>query len=251
VGAIRIGCSGWNYDHWRNGVFYPPSLPSRDWLQFYARRFDTVEVNATFYRLPAATAVERWVESTPDGFLFAVKASRYLTHVKRLADVPVHVEKLLGRLRPLIESPKLGPMLWQLPPNFARDDERLAAALEALPGGIRHAFEYRHESWFDDEVYALLRQHGVALVIADRAGAAGLRRDVLTADFTYVRFHAGADAGGNYSHAELGGWKHKLAELAGTVDVFAYFNNDQHGYAIENALYLRDALGPAAPAQAA
>jgi uncharacterized protein YecE (DUF72 family) len=252
MGDIRIGCSGWNYAHWRNGVFYPPRLAPRAWLGFYAERFDTVEVNATFYRLPRPEVVARWVLGSPPGFLFAVKASRYLTHVKRLADLPQHLETLLGRLAPLVGSPKLGPMLWQLPPTFRRDDARLAHALAALPFGMRHAFEFRHESWFDEAVYALLREHGVALVVADRADAPGLRRDVLTAGFTYVRFHAGWKGGnGNYSHRELAEWAGRLAGWSENGDVYAYFNNDWEGYAIENALYLQTALGQVPQAAAA
>jgi uncharacterized protein YecE (DUF72 family) len=143
---VHIGCSGWNYAHWRNDVFYPPRLPAREWLAFYARHFGTVEVNATFYRLPKRSAVEGWVEQTPPGFVMAVKASRYLTHVKRLAGLQESLEVLLDRLSPLVDSPKLGPLLWQLPPNMRRNDDRLAQALGVLPSGLRHAFEFRHES---------------------------------------------------------------------------------------------------------
>jgi uncharacterized protein YecE (DUF72 family) len=242
VSTVHIGCSGWNYAHWRNGVFYPPRLPAAAWLGYYAQHFETVEVNATFYRLPKESTVAGWVERTPPDFVFAVKASRYLTHVKRLDGLRDGLDVLLGRLRPLVGSPKLGPILWQLPPTFRRDDDRLGAALELLPGELRHAFEFRDESWFVEETYRLLREHNVALVVADRAGAPGLRREELTADFSYVRFHAGAH-GGNYSHHELGAWRRKLAGLARSGDVFAYFNNDWEGYAVENALYLRDALG--------
>jgi uncharacterized protein YecE (DUF72 family) len=241
VKRIRIGCSGWNYDHWRNGVFYPRRLPARSWLAYYAEHFETVEVNATFYRLPRASTVGRWVELTPDDFAIAFKASRYLTHVKRLDDLPGHVDLLLDRMAPLVESPKLGPMLWQLPPTFPRDDERLARALEQLPPGLRHAVEFRHESWFVGEVFELLRRNGVALVLADRARAPALRRCELTADFAYVRFHEGRDRG-NYSHSELGSWVRKLRQLAQRVEVFAYFNNDHQGYAIENACYVRRSL---------
>jgi uncharacterized protein YecE (DUF72 family) len=239
---IHVGCSGWNYAHWRGGVFYPPRLASRHWLHFYGRHFDTVEVNATFYRLPKRSTVERWVDQTPPGFLMAVKASRYLTHVKRLSGLREGTEVLLERLGPLVDSPKLGPVLWQLPPTMRRDDDRLAQALAVLPSNLRHAFEFRHESWFAEETYRLLREHGVALVIADRAGAPGLRREELTADFTYVRFHAGSHGGnGNYSHAELGAWKRRVERWARTAEVFAYFNNDWAGFAVENALYLKRA----------
>jgi uncharacterized protein YecE (DUF72 family) len=244
--VIRIGCSGWNYAHWRNGVFYPPRLAARGWLDFYAQRFDTVEVNTTFYRLPKVEAVRRWVDESPAGFLFAVKASRYLTHVKRLKDVGPGLATFLERLEPLLDSPKLGPILWQLPPNFRRDDERLSAALTALPSG-RHCFEFRHESWFADEVYDLLRDHGVALVIGDRPEVHGFQTRELTADWTVVRFHAGSrGARGNYAESELRAWAGQLAAWSGAgIDVHAYFNNDWEGFAIRNALRLQQLLGVA------
>src|SRR3954470_21691343 len=162
---VHIGCSGWSYTDWR-GRLYPEGLPQSRWLERYAEVFDTVEVNNTFYRLPTENAVRGWVERTPDDFCFTVKASRYLTHVKRLKEMPTYVARFYERIQALVESPKLGPVLWQLPENFHRDDERLAGALEALPPG-RHCFEFRHASWFHGDVYALLREHGVALVIGD------------------------------------------------------------------------------------
>ncbi len=247
MGRIRVGCSGWNYDHWRNGVFYPPRLPARAWLAYYAERFDTVEVNATFYRLPRAATVARWVDATPGDFVFAFKASRYLTHVKRLQELPGHVDLLVERVEPLVHSPKLGPMLWQLPPTFARDDERLAAALAQFPQGLRHAIEFRHESWLVDEVLELLHRHGVAFVVADRASAPELCREEVTTEFAYVRLHEGKD-GGNYAHAQLRRWVRRLEHLAEQAEVFVYFNNDQRGYAVENALYVDRAIGRAVAA---
>jgi uncharacterized protein YecE (DUF72 family) len=232
---IRIGCSGWSYDHWRGG-FYPKSLSSGRWLDLYATRFDTVEVNATFYRLPRAATVARWAAATPEDFCFAVKASRYLTHVKRLRELPDGVARLLERIDPLIASGKLGPTLWQLPGTFRRDDERLARALAALPPG-RHAFEFRDGSWFDDDVYALLRSHGVALVVADRDGLPPAPW-VDTAGWWYLRFHHGrAGRRGNYSDAELRRWAERIRRASG--DVYAYFNNDWEGFAPENARTLR------------
>jgi uncharacterized protein YecE (DUF72 family) len=226
---LRIGCSGWNYAHWRNGVFYPPRCPARLWLDYYARHFDTVEVNTTFYRLPRESAVARWVEETPDDFVFAVKVSRYITHVKRLVDVSEHLPLLYERIAPLIRSGKLGPLLWQLPPTFQCDLDRLAVALEHLRDGHRHAFEFRHPSWFREETYTALREHGVALVETTELHEP-------TADFTYVRFHRGVRGrNGNYSHAELDEWADCLRDRAG----YAYFNNDWEGYAIENARYFQ------------
>ena len=245
--AIRIGCSGWNYAHWRNGVFYPPRCPPQRWLSFYSEHFDTVEVNTTFYRLPATASVARWVDETPAGFTFAVKVSRYITHVKRLVDVPRHLPLLYDRIAPLLGSFKLGPFLWQLPPTFACDLDRLAAALEALHDGHRHAFEFRHPSWFCDEVYALLREHQVALVVGDRPEVHAFQAHELTADFTLVRFHAGSRGrNGNYSHRELDEWVERLRRWSRTATVFAYFNNDWEGYAIENARYTRAALAGSA-----
>jgi uncharacterized protein YecE (DUF72 family) len=241
VNDVRVGCSGWNYSHWRNGVFYPPRCPARLWLEYYARFFDTVEVNATFYRLPTRRAVAGWVEQSPDGFLFAVKASRFLTHVKRLTDMGRGVERFYACIEPLVESPKLGPVLWQLPGNFRRDDERLAAALERLPPG-RHCFEFRHESWFAPDVYALLREHDVALVIGDHPERA-FQAHELTADWTFVRFHYGSRGrNGNYSERELEEWKRRLAAWRSRVEVYAYFNNDWEGYAPRNAQWLKERL---------
>jgi uncharacterized protein YecE (DUF72 family) len=244
AGLIRIGCSGWNYAHWRNGVFYPPRLASKSWLGFYARVFDTVEINMTFYRLPKVEAVRRWVEQTPEGFLFAVKASRYMTHIKRLKDVRAGLEPFLERLEPLLGGPKMGPMLWQLPPNFRRDDERLAEALTALPPG-RHCFEFRHESWFRDEVYDLLRDHGVALVIGDRPEVHAFQSFELTTDWTFVRFHAGSRGErGNYAESELREWAERIRGWSDRgVDVHAYFNNDWEGFAIQNGIRLQELLG--------
>jgi uncharacterized protein YecE (DUF72 family) len=241
---IRVGCSGWNYKHWRNGVFYPPRCAPRNWLGFYAKHFDTVEVNATFYRLPKANVVARWVEESPRGFVFAVKVSRYVTHVKRLIDTDEHLPLLLERIDPLLASPKMGPLLWQLPPTFKRDEERLARALDDAPRSQRHCVEFRHESWFTEDVMALLRERNVALVIGDRPQVHGFQTHELTADFTFVRFHGGTrGANGNYSHAELEEWAKRLRKWARRVEVFAYFNNDWEGYAIENALYLKERLG--------
>ena len=162
---VRIGCSGWQYKSWRE-TFYPPRLPARRWLEHYATQFDTVEVNSTFYRLAKPAAVDGWVHHTPYEFVFALKASQYLTHMKRLTDMDRGVGRYYESIAPLAESPKLGPVLWQLPDSFRRDDDRLAHALANLPPG-RHAFELRHPSWFAEPVYALLREHGAAFVLHD------------------------------------------------------------------------------------
>jgi uncharacterized protein YecE (DUF72 family) len=242
VSDVRIGCSGWNYAHWRERV-YPRGVPQRRWLEHYATLFDTVEVNATFYRLPTESAVQGWVEQTPPVFVFAVKASRYLTHVRRLRDLEDGIRRFYERIEPLARSPKLGPVLWQLPPTFKRDDERLAAALDALPEG-RHAFEFREPSWYVDEVYALLREHGAALVIPD-SPKYPFRELVLTADWTFVRLHHGSRGRrGNYSERELEEWAKRIAGWRdGGTDVYVYFNNDWEGFAVRNGLKLRKLLG--------
>jgi uncharacterized protein YecE (DUF72 family) len=240
---IRVGCSGWNYAHWRNGVFYPPRCPTRDWLTYYAATFSTVEVNSTFYRLPRRAAVQRWVEQTPASFIFAVKTSRYLTHIKRLRELPAHLEKLLDCLEPLWDASRLGPLLWQLPPTFQRDDERLATALSQLPTELRHAFEFRHPSWFCEPVYDLLREHGAARVIADRPEIHTHQAREMTADFTYLRFHSGSPKhGGSYTPTQLRRWATAIRAWSVEGDVYAYFNNDWEGYAINNAQTLQRRL---------
>jgi uncharacterized protein YecE (DUF72 family) len=240
VKAVHIGCSGWNYRDWKEAVY--GGAPAREWLPLYAERFDTVEVNNTFYRLPKVTAVERWVEQTPSDFIFTVKASRYLTHVKRLRGLDTGVQRFFDAIAPLRESGKLGPVLWQLPENFHRDDERLEQALRALPPG-RHGFEFRHETWFAPDVYALLRDHGAALVIGDHPKRPFQTRE-LTADWTFVRFHSGRRGRhGNYSASELETWARRLRQWRRRVEVFAYFNNDWKAYAPRNAQRLSQLLG--------
>jgi uncharacterized protein YecE (DUF72 family) len=237
---VRIGCSGWQYRDWR-GRLYPEGLPQARWLERYAEELDTVEINNTFYRLPARDAVRGWVEQTPPEFILAVKSSRYLTHMKRLTDMDRGVARLLERLEPLTASPKMGPMLWQLPGNFKRDDERLAFALDHLPAG-RHAFEFRHPSWFCDAVLDALRAHGVALAIGDHPERPWQCHE-LTADFSYVRFHYGRRGRrGNYAPSELDEWARELERLARRSEVFAYFNNDWEGFAVRNARGMRERL---------
>jgi uncharacterized protein YecE (DUF72 family) len=243
----HLGCSGWNYASWRHGVFYPERCPARLWLEFYARQFDTVEVNATFYRLPTVKAVQGWVDQTPDEFVFAVKMSRYVTHVKRLRELAPSLELFYGRIEPLLRSAKLGPVLWQLPPTFRRDDERLAGALAGLPAGGRHAFEFRHESWFVPDVMALLREHGAALVIGDRPEVHSFQTHELTNDWTFVRFHSGTRGRrGNYSEGELREWAGRLRSWP-MREAFVYFNNDWEGFAPRNALRLRELLQEGVP----
>jgi uncharacterized protein YecE (DUF72 family) len=241
---VRVGCSGWNYADWR-GRLYPEGLGTARWLARYAEFFDTVEVNSTFYRLASRSAVERWVEQTPPGFLFAVKASRYLTHVRRLRDIEQGVARYYERIQPLVEAGRLGPVVWQFPAGFRRVDAggedalgRVAAALRTVPPG-RHCFEFRHESWFHPEVYAVLREHGAALVIGDHPKWPFQARE-LTADWTLVRLHFGRRGRrGNYSRAEIADWARRIADWRRRAEVLVYFNNDWEGFAVENALALR------------
>jgi uncharacterized protein YecE (DUF72 family) len=237
VHPVRIGCSGWNYADWRGRV-YPKGCPTSRWLEHYATLFDTVEVNSTFYRLARRDAVARWVEQVPEGFVFAVKASRYLTHMKRLTEMEQGVARFYERIEPLVQSPYMGPVLWQLPGNLHRDDERLASAIDTLPSG-RHTFEFRHPSWFACDVYALLRERNVALTIGDDPRRP-FQTDEVTANFSFVRYHYGhRGRNGNYSRAELDEQLQRLKRLARKADLFVYFNNDWCGYAVANGLYLR------------
>jgi uncharacterized protein YecE (DUF72 family) len=240
---VHVGCSGWQYRDWRNGAFYPPKLPQRRWLEHYASVFDTVEVNSTFYRLAKPQAVARWVAETPTGFVFTVKASRYLTHIRRLADMAEGIERFYAAIEPLAGSPKLGPVLWQLPGTFRRDEDRLAEALAVLPPG-RHCFEFRDESWFTADVLEILRAYGVALVYGDHPARPWQPLE-LTADWTFVRFHYGhRGRRGNYSETELREWAARLDEVRAQAELFVYFNNDWEAFAPRNALRLRALLRP-------
>jgi uncharacterized protein YecE (DUF72 family) len=219
----------------------PKGLPAARWLEHYATLFDTVEINNTFYRLPARSAVAGWVQRSPRDFLFSVKVSRYITHLKRLTDLGPGLDRFYDRIEPLLRSPKMGPLLWQLPGNFHRNDERLASALDALPPG-RHCFEFRHASWFAEPIYELLRLRGVALVIGDTPSRP-FQTHELTAGWTFIRFHGGwRGRRGNYSDSELAEWQDRITEWRKRVDVYAYFNNDWEGFAVKNALRLRKGL---------
>jgi uncharacterized protein YecE (DUF72 family) len=237
--ALRIGCSGWNYASWKDELY--EGRPARLWLEHYARFFDTVEVNNTFYRLPSRDAVANWERTVPPGFLFSLKGSRYLTHVKRLRHLDTGLQRFYERIEPMLRSEKMGPLLWQLPPTFQRDDERLGAALEKLPREQRHAFEFRHASWFVEPVYELLRLHGAALVIGDRPEVRPFQAHVFTAPWTFVRFHYGSRGRrGNYSESELREWAARFGEWRREVEILAYFNNDWEVFAVRNALRLKE-----------
>lgn len=234
--SIRIGTSGWHYDDWV-GPFYPEGTAAEDRLRFYAEHFDCVELNNTFYQLPEAGTVTQWREGTPRDFLFACKASRYVTHMKKLKDSAAATARFLKAIAPL--GPKLGPILFQLPPRWHVDVARLAGFFAALPQTHRYAFELRDASWWTDEVGALLERNGAALCAFDLEGRRSPER--LTADFAYVRLH-GPDGPyrGRYDGRTLRGWARKFVGWSGEgVDVYCFFDNDERGFAVEDARRLR------------
>ena len=230
--AVLVGTSGWQYRHWR-ARFYPEGVPQARWLEYYAERFGVVEVNNAFYRLPEATTFEHWRDRTPDDFVFAVKASRYLTHIRRLRAPADPVALLLERARHL--GPKLGPVLLQLPANFRADPGALDEALAQFPSDVRVAFEPRHASWHSDEVADVLRSRGAAFCLSDTPE----RRSPLwrTADWGYIRFHHGRSwPEPCYGRAALQSWAGRLKDLFGVqADVFAFFNNDGCACALRDA----------------
>jgi uncharacterized protein YecE (DUF72 family) len=241
VPRFYLGTSGYNYSHWR-GRFYPEELPTRDWITYYAGEFNTVELNVTFYRLPLAKTFAGWKERTPPGFTFALKGSRTVTHIRRLAGAEEPVNRLFERASGLGE--KLAVVLWQLPPGLKQDLARLEDFLRLLrahpvAGGLRHAFEFRHSSWFVPEVYRFLAQYRCALCVAD--GPRWPKAQEVTTDFVYVRFHGSQKLySSGYTTEELGDWAEWIAAcLSQGCDVYAYFNNDAEGHAVANARELR------------
>ena len=249
--ALRVGCSGWNYKHWR-GPVYPAEVPARLWFDRYAALFDTVEINNTFYRLPEASTFANWRERAPADFLYAIKASRFLTHLKRLREPEEPVTRLFEHASEL--GDRLGPVLYQLPQNFHRDLDRLNAFLgilprtlgeieaEPRPRPLQHTIEFRHPSWYVDETYSVLNAQGVALCLHDKAGSA--MTSPIDGPFVYVRFHGpGGRYFGRYERARIARWAGVLAEQwRGGRDVYAYFNNDPEGMAVFNAQELRGDL---------
>ena len=243
---LRIGCSGWQYKHWR-GDFYPAALPTTRWFSHYSGAFDTVEINNSFYRLPPAETFTRWREQAPPGFLYAVKASRFLTHMKKLKDPDDPLQRFFDNAHHL-ES-HLGPVLYQLPPGWPVNTDRFEQFLIALHNPalgvgsrVRHAVEFREPSWYDHRVFALLQKYGVALCLHDMQGSATGK--IVVGPFVYVRFHFGTSKyGGRYPDDRLDEWAQWLAErtLDG-LDVFAYFNNDTGGHAPRDAVRLRQRL---------
>jgi uncharacterized protein YecE (DUF72 family) len=229
---VLVGTSGWQYKDWR-GLLYPPGLAQNQWLRRYAEGFATVENNNAFYRLPAPELFERWRDMTPDGFVMAVKASRYLTHIKRLAEPEEPVERLMNAVRGL--GDRLGPILLQLPPTLRVEQERLDRCLRAFPKGVRVAVEPRHDTWWTGEVRGLLERHGAALCWADRLGRpiTPLWR---TAAWGYVRLHEGAATPRpTYGDQALRSWVRRVGD-AWPGDAYVYFNNDTGGAAVRDAI---------------
>ncbi|HUS59192.1 MAG TPA: DUF72 domain-containing protein [Planctomycetota bacterium] len=232
-----IGTSGFSYKHWKS-VFYPEDMPTSHWFGFYCKHFGTVELNNPFYRLPTFQTFQAWKERSPEGFIFAVKASRYITHIKRLKEPEEPLERLMASASGL--GDKLGPILFQLPPNYKPDLARLRGLLELRARDQRWVLEFRHTDWFSEEVLDLLRAANVALCIHD--GTPGCPR-VATADFIYMRFHGGESHDGNYTNAKLRQRSNEISDwLENGLDVYAYFNNDVGGYAVNNAQYVINSL---------
>lgn len=239
-GRIHIGTSGWHYKHWR-GTFYPAELPVKQHFAYYAQHFDTVEINNSFYKLPPPSVFEDWYERSPEGFLFVIKANRFITHNLKLTRPHEPLTRLFDSILPLRE--KLGPILFQLPPGWKVNADRLRDFLEALPAGFRYVFEFRNETWYDASVYDLLRRHDCAFCLYDLGGHQSPM--VETAGFVYIRLHGPSQNRyqGSYPAAALRKWAKRCRQWQKDgKDVFVYFDNDQLGYAAFNALQLRELM---------
>lgn len=239
TGKVYVGTSGWHYKHWL-GNWYPEGTRASDQFAYYKKHFKTVEINNSFYRLPTMKTFSAWREAAPRGFLYSVKASRYITHMRKLKEPKQSMKAFMTNVAVLKE--KLGPILFQLPPSWNVNTERLAEFLQALPTKHRYAFEFRNASWYTDEVYAMLNEHDCAFCIYELAGH--LAPPEITASFVYVRLHGpGEKYQGSYSDQALRNWAKKCRECTGAgKDVFVYFDNDQAGYAAINAQRLREIL---------
>src|SRR3990170_4673866 len=233
---IHVGCSGWVYRHWK-GDFYPAELPQKRWFQHYAEAFDTVEINASFYRVPLVTTFEGWREKAPPGFRYAVKANRFMTHMKKLIDCETPLEEFISLARRL--GPTLGPILYQLPPSLHKDLPRLEAFLKRLPGDLEHVVEFRHNSWYDEDALTLLDWHGIGFVTHDLVGLVSPRW--ASGRTAYVRFHGtGGKYRGRYVDEAMADWADWLgAQRAAGRPARAHFNNDIGGDAIEDARTLK------------
>jgi uncharacterized protein YecE (DUF72 family) len=236
---IHIGTSGWHYDHWQ-GPFYPESIPKEEFLAYYCERFHTVEINNTFYQMPEKKTLSNWKETVPQDFIFSVKASRYITHMKKLKDPSQPVNKFLNRVDTIKD--RLGPILFQLPPRWHCNPERLINFLDKLPSGYRYTFEFRDPTWFKEEIYDILRDNNAAFCMYDFNGR--LSPKIITSDFIYIRLH-GPDGkySGQYSEQALAEWVGAFSQwLKKGEEIFCYFDNDEKGYAVQNAIELRKML---------
>ena len=233
-GKIYVGTSGWNYKHWQ-GNFYPEDLKHKEWLKFYSEKLKTVEINNSFYQLPDTKTFKNWKDITPKKFMFSVKGSRYITHMKKLKDPKQSGKKLFTRIKHL--KSKLGPVLFQLPPKWRFNKERFEKFLKSLSGRYRYTFEFRDQSWWNDEALELLKKHNAAFCIYELAGT--ITPKEITADFIYIRLHGpGNKYQGNYSKRELSGWAGAITNWQKKKDVYIYFDNDDSGYAVKNAMEL-------------
>lgn len=239
--AIHIGTSGYVYQDWKKR-FYPPGVRQKDWLSFYARYFQTVEINATFYGFFKPEQVKRWHDTTPSGFLFSIKGSRFLTHIRRLSVTEEDITKFFLQVEPLQE--KLSCILWQMPGNFRygqENFERLKHFLELLPQGVRKCVEFRDSSWFGEPLWNLLEKYHIGFVVSDTSEFPVFEK--VTSDFAYIRFHGPSKLyASKYTEEELQMWAEKIKSLLKSMDVYCYFNNDHLGYALENAKMLQKLL---------
>lgn len=237
---IFIGTSGWTYKHW-NKTFFPDEVPKKDWLKYYADRLGSVEINGTFYRLQSMDTFKKWKEAVPDDFIFSVKGSRYITHNKKLNDPKEHVKKLMDGARGL--GKKLGPILYQLPPGWKKNYERLEIFLKALSKKQKHAVEFRNNTWWSDDIFELLKKYNASFCIYQLAGVTSPKE--ITADFIYIRLHGPEQTKytGKYDDKDLSSWKNdfsKWIKKGKVKEIYCYFDNDQEGYAAQNAVTLNE-----------
>jgi uncharacterized protein YecE (DUF72 family) len=238
-GKAIIGTSGWNYGHW-SGKFYPEDLPKTKWFPYYYAKFNTVELNTSFYHLPKKTTFEKWYNESPEGFIFSIKASRYITHVKKLNDPEEPVNKFFSNAEGIKD--KAGVILFQLPPGLKYNKEKLVNILEVLPKNYRYTFEFRNDSWWNDEAYELLRENNIAFCLFELAGQITPR--IVTADYIYIRLHGpGGKYAGSYSDEVLSEWADSFKGwMKSGKDVYCYFDNDDSAYAVYNALTLNEMM---------
>lgn len=235
---IHIGTSGWSYAHWKEN-FYPKGIKPTDWLKYYAETFSTVEVNSTFYHTPKISTINNWHAQVPENFIFSIKASRYITHRKRLHDCAESLGYFFKNINNL--DKKIGPILFQLPPTFHINQELLTEFIKNIDKKHKAVFEFRHSSWFIDEVYALLNKNDIALCITDLNGH--LTPEEITASFTYIRLHGPVKAyQGTYGLPQLKRWKKKIDKWALDTSVYCYFDNDEKGFALQDAKMLQELI---------